>query len=543
MRFLDHTEQVLRTRLKWLMFARLFIALCAMSTIVLIESRLRQPIPLSLLPAYYTLTFAIGINLIYLMLARLKVDLRHLAIVQVLVDLILESLLVYFTGIDRSFAYLYFATVLSAALLLSPRWAIISASVAASLLAATSLLYFFARHPDPLIQLQLPLVHSEVLLRYETRLEFMLPYLFFFALSLHVVAFLAGELIGEVSEVRIMSNEILRNIVGGVAAVDRFGQIVFVNDQATRLMAAGDPQQIQGRRYDEVLPSSVANLIARAQAQEDVVFQTVEIHERPIQVAISHLFDEPRKRLRGVLVVLNDMTLHVQMEALAERARRFRALLEMSAGMAHEVRNPLASIRGAAQELHQDPWASEDDRRLLGVIIRESDRLDKIMGDFLEYASDRPLEIEVMNLSQVIQETLLLLQARDIRKRVRLTADVPSSMVCRGSPDKIKAVLLNLGLNALDAVDEGGHVRLKGSRVDRWNGDSKAGVLVEVEDNGAGIPKESLPRVFDPFFTTKPQGNGMGLAIARKIIQAHGGGITIESQEGKGTNVKVWLPA
>jgi signal transduction histidine kinase len=236
--------------------------------------------------------------------------------------------------------------------------------------------------------------------------------------------------------------------------------------------------------------------------------------------------------------------MRTKMEEMTRRAERFQALLEMSASMAHEIRNPLASIRGAAQELQTSRLPGEDDRQLLNVVIRESDRLDEIISEFLDYASDRPMEMGLCDVAEVLHETVLLLEARGNRN-VEFRKEIPRSMLIRGAPDKLKQVFLNLGINALDACTQNmkiGHLLVRCTPSGGPQPDRREGVLVEVSDDGCGIARENMGRLFEPFFTTKPKGVGMGLAIARKIVQAHGGEITMESQEGKGSTVKVWLP-
>jgi signal transduction histidine kinase len=230
---------------------------------------------------------------------------------------------------------------------------------------------------------------------------------------------------------------------------------------------------------------------------------------------------------------------------MTRRAERFEALLQMSAGMAHEIRNPLASIRGAAQELGSTKFPKEEDRQLLQVVIRESDRLDEIISEFLDYASDRPLEMELFDLAELLRETTVLLEARGERN-VEVKVEGPRSLLCRGASDKLKQVFLNLGLNALDACGSNvriGHLSFR-LRPGRGAGENpREGAVVEVVDDGCGIAPEDLGRVFDPFFTTKPRGVGMGLAIARKIVEGHGGQISADSAPGKGTTVRVWLPS
>jgi len=148
------------------------------------------------------------------------------------------------------------------------------------------------------------------------------------------------------------------------------------------------------------------------------------------------------------------------------------------------------------------------------------------------------------DVAEVLHETVVLLEARGNRN-VEIRKEIPRSLLIRGAPDKLKQVFLNLGINALDACSQNvkiGHLNVRCTPAPGPQPDRREGILIEVSDDGCGIAREHMGRVFDPFFTTKPKGVGMGLAIARKIVQAHGGEITLESQEGKGAQVKVWLP-
>ena len=528
-------RQQLESRLKWLMFGRLAIAAVGVFAILLV----RWPEPGSTAP-YYTLLGACLLNLVYLILARAGVGLRALAMTQLSLDILVVGILAYLTGIDGFFAFLYFGTVIAAAMILGSRMAVGMASAASIVLAVVWILFFL----QPEWGLSLPLVDRRVVADYSARQKFIIPFLFFFAVSLHVVALLAGRLTAEVSRVRILNEEILQNMAGGVLAVDRFGGLQFINPPAARLLGLRDAEEVRGRQIDEVLPRDLSEFLRRAMRSGERLAQEFTIHASPVRVAVTSVGDGEGGLRRGIVAIFHDLSLRTQMEEMKRRADRFRALLEMSAGMAHEIRNPLASIRGAAQELQTSQLPREDDRHLLSVVIRESDRLDEIISEFLDYANDRPIERGLCDLADVLRETVLLLEARGNRN-VEIRKEIPRTMVCRGNPEKLKQVFLNLGINALDACSQNlqiGHVLFRCVAGRGPQSDPRQGVLVEVTDDGCGISRENMGRVFDPFFTTKPRGVGMGLAIARKLVQAHEGEITVESQEGRGTVMRVWLP-
>ncbi len=529
-------ERALESRLKWLMLGRLAVAVVSLVAILFF-----RPLDTAY-PPYYVLLAACAVNLVYLVAVRAGARLRPVAVAQILLDVVLLGILVYLTGIDRFFAYLYLPAIIAAAMVLGPGMAMTMASAASVILAAVSTLYFLAG--DAVVGLQLPFVEQGVIQTHSTRLSFLFPFLFLFSLSLHLAAVLVGKMTAEASRVRVFTEEILQNMAGGVLAADRFGGIQFINAQAARLLGLRDAEAAQGRQIDEVLPRPVVDLLRRAAGGQERAADEFRLNGSLLNVAVSCMQDGKRGPLRGVVAILNDLSLRTQMEEMTRRAERFGALLEMSAGMAHEIRNPLASIRGAAQELESSKLPGEDDRQLLQVVVRESDRLDQIISEFLDYASDRPIEMGLCDLAEVLRETALLLEARGARN-VEIVREIPRTMLLRGSADKLKQVFLNLGLNAFDALSE----EMKVSRV--WircapargpEPERREGARVEFQDEGCGIPRENLGRVFDPFFTTKPRGVGMGLAIARKLVQAHGGQIGLESQPGRGTTVRVWLP-
>jgi two-component system sensor histidine kinase PilS (NtrC family) len=225
------------------------------------------------------------------------------------------------------------------------------------------------------------------------------------------------------------------------------------------------------------------------------------------------------------------------LEARAARSERLATVGELSAGLAHELRNPLASMSGSIEMLAASGSYTDEDRRLFDIVLREADRLNGLVTDFLGFARPAAPEPVDVSLPALLGEVVHMFSADPRVERVRLESDIAD--VCgRIDAAQIKQVLWNLLLNAAQASPEGGGIRL------RCGPGQRAGtVFVSVEDQGGGIAPDLLPRIFDPFFTTKPQGTGLGLATVHRIVDAHGGQVEVESRVGQGTRFTLVLPA
>jgi two-component system sensor histidine kinase HydH len=226
----------------------------------------------------------------------------------------------------------------------------------------------------------------------------------------------------------------------------------------------------------------------------------------------------------------------LEIEEQLRRADRLSALGELSAGMAHEIRNPLGSIRGTA-EILQDGIEPADPRyEFTRILIKEVDRLNRVVQDFLDFARPAENGRTGVDVGGLLREILALIRLQAQKNGVEIRLGVENIPPVRGNPEQIKQAFLNLVLNALQAMPEGGILSLTAEV-------GKDGLRLCFTDTGSGIPRENLERVFNPFFTTRPNGTGLGLAITHRIIQAHGGCIEVESREGKGTTFTVFLPA
>lgn len=221
------------------------------------------------------------------------------------------------------------------------------------------------------------------------------------------------------------------------------------------------------------------------------------------------------------------------------RADRLAALGELSAGIAHEIRNPLASVKGSVAILETEIPAGHPKHEFIQIIREEADRLNRIVSEFLKFARPPRPRVEEVSLNQLLESTLLLLQQERDRARVSLTtALAPDLPVLRLDPDQIRQVLLNILINGIQAMPDGGPLHVS----TRWDGDRRTAVVI-VEDGGPGVPGNDLEHIFDPFYSTKAEGSGLGLSISHQLVELHGGEITAENREGGGLRMRINLPA
>jgi len=218
---------------------------------------------------------------------------------------------------------------------------------------------------------------------------------------------------------------------------------------------------------------------------------------------------------------------------------------ELAAGMAHEIRNPLASLSGSIQLLAEELVLRETGRELMDIINREVSRLNSIITDFLRFASPRPLRIKEIDLLEMLEETAKLLQqSGDGGCRVEIAAEEGENHRAEVDPTLMKQVFWNFSRNAIEAMEEGGTLTMaiEEAPVEHEGGGVIGHLKISFTDSGVGIPEEEIERVFTPFHSTKEHGTGLGLAIVFKIVEAHRGRIEVESRVGAGTTFSVHLP-
>lgn len=345
------------------------------------------------------------------------------------------------------------------------------------------------------------------------------------------------------------TESILENMSSGLATVDALGIVRHWNRAAAEIVGLpGDA--VRGRHYREAfgpgLESFAEQLHETLEAGAAVSRHEAHVTRNdgravPLGLSTSLLRDIYGER-RGVIAVFQDLSEVKDLEARIRHGETLAAIGELSAGIAHEIRNCLNPIAGSVEVLQRELRVSGENARLLDLIVRESERLDSFIKELLDYARERPLHAETVELGGLLRDGAEVAKRHPSAlpgKTVRLELDGEPRWA-RVDYEQMKQVLLNLLINGLEAIECGGHVTVRAMAEGASGRGGRVGF--EVKDDGVGIPADELGRVMEPFFSTKNGGTGLGLAIASRIVERHGGTLDIESRVGEGTAFRVWLP-
>jgi two-component system nitrogen regulation sensor histidine kinase GlnL len=359
-----------------------------------------------------------------------------------------------------------------------------------------------------------------------------------------------AELAAALDELQAYHEDLLSSLQDGVIILDPDGRIVSMNPAAEELTGFSR-SHAAGRPLGEVFPppSPLATLAAKtvAMGRSHADFDAHVVRSDGTRLTAStvvSLVNDPSGRSRGIVLVLRDSSRVRDMEEQLRRSDRLAALGVLAAGVAHEVRNPLVGIRAAAQLMEREPAFPPSLREFTGIIIRQVDRLNRIVGELLSFAGQQPLQRRPCNINQILEEALHLLESTLEGAMIgvvrRYDPEIPA---LAGDPDRLLQVFLNLTRNGVEAMASGGEltVRTRFERVAPQCG-GRAAAVAEVTDRGSGVPPEVQRHLFNPFFTTKDGGTGLGLPISVRIVEEHGGTIEVVSRVGEGSTFRVLLP-
>lgn len=368
----------------------------------------------------------------------------------------------------------------------------------------------------------------------------------------------------DLGELRELYEQTVVSIMSGLVTTDELGRITSFNPEAERI--TGLPSaHVLGKPLDEILPGT-AKIVAESTrpsqpkpvSRARIPYANARGEDLFLGVAASILRGADRTQ-RGHVVIFQNVTAVAAMERELRSKERLAAVGEMAAKMAHEIRNPLASISGSIQMLNQGqvgPAAEKADAdRLMEIVLRETERLNNLIGQFLQYSRPVPPELEAVPVRALLEEMKELLEASK-PDDVEVHCSGPEGLEATADRSQLKQVLWNLAINGVHAMPKGGSLKLSVSPVaadeaQDWHRDGRKEegidenrhrqLEIAISDSGVGILPEDQERIFEPFFTTKDEGTGLGLATVHRVVEGHGGSIRVESREG-GTTFRLRLP-
>ncbi len=533
----------------WPLLLRL-ITFCVISGVIVIWLGLPSYLQVPFL-AYCVITLAA----LVLLIIRNKIEFpfvyRSLIALQLMIEIVNEVGIVYSTGsLYSPFSTLFLLTIVSAAMVYRLVGTLFIASLVSVAYAAVTWFnaYLMAPGHKTIPSGNENLYSADDILFYSTFLHILIFYL---------VAFIAGYLAQRLQskdkelhststalkKARLETGDILWHLNCGLITLDRQGDIVFYNRTAQDILGLIE-SEVSGKNCRMIFGGRLTcladNLISVLNSEELSSRSELEILDQngksmPIGISTSILYDEDME-IRGVIAIFQDLTEAKRLEARMRRADRMAAIGELSACIAHEIRNPLASISGSVEVLKNELDVENDNRQLMSLIIKESSRLNNILSDFLLYARVGRSRFQKVELNHVISDSIELIRRHPAYHdgiRIEMLAENHITYIS-GDEDQIRQLLLNLGVNACEALAAGpGYIRFEVTTENNPGGDDD--IILKVCDDGPGIASDQLETVFLPFHSAKKGGTGLGLSIVARLMEAMNGKVELMSQPGKGT--------
>lgn len=518
----DNTQ--LYRRLQWLMTLRL-----AVITISLIIGVIVLTIPPG--PFYYYIAFYYIISVLYIVFLQTSHRFAFLGMFQLLIDLIaVTSIMVVTDPVGDPWPNLYILIILVSGLFYTRPGLLVTTGVSIALY-LLSVWYSL----------------SGLSYAYEPHHVYYIAYIYstLFA-GTGFLSFFVHTLLREKSEelirLRHQTEYVFDHVKTGIFITDDQGRVEYANKAGTQLLYC-TTDDLTGVHWHTVLGVNAIDSVEvyrRIERGEEVELNAYTCTGEEIAIAaVSSPFRYPRGKKMYTIVLFRDLRTQRENEEKIREAERLRAIVDMSATIAHEIRNPMASISGSAELLTDMTEERRDMQHLVEIISKEVERLDAIVEDFLLFTRLRKVVLEQMEVNELLEETAALLYHHK-----NFPANMKVVCHCHEEPVHImadhkqfKQMLLNLGLNAMEAMPNGGEITL-GVSLDV----SDNTVEIYVRDTGHGIPRNIQQKMFEPFFTTKKKGSGIGLFVAHRIVQSHHGRIDVKTADGEGTTFRIIVP-
>jgi len=324
------------------------------------------------------------------------------------------------------------------------------------------------------------------------------------------------------------TQQLISSMSDGMVSIDTEGRIVSFNKSAIEMLSIL-PDRMKGYDLKTVLNFKISGIeealkTGRSAGEKEILYTKVSGSSLPMGITTSPVLDADGT-CQGAVLILRDLRQIKQLEAKVRRSEKLAAIGQLATAVAHEVRNPLGSIKGFAQYLRHALQKQPKEREYAQIMVNEIDRINRVVGDLLSFANPKDAQLRPTNVGQLIQHTLKLVEMDAKAKAIDLQLDSASNMgTVNLDPEQITQAFLNLLINALKFVPHGGHILVKTERKESDNS-----FIFQVQDDGPGIPAEQMSKIFEPFFTTSETGTGLGLSIVHKIMDNHQGEIDVVS--------------